>query len=152
MNLRCSGRSPLYPNTSARVRSPPRVIKLSFFYLALAMCAVALTGCADCYDNDIPELPRAHFTAPQNTTSRVALLSSDLLSPTQEPNCEGEETTRRDTSMPDQNSDLALRIKLEYDKACYQQAEERTRERLNRLQSALAAKFKILQKEQKPPR
>lgn len=147
MNSKCFKLSPLHTNISDDIGNPPRITNLSYCHLALAVCAAALSGCADCYDNDLPVHPRTHFATPQKTIVRVPVLSPDLLSPQPEPNCEEKETASQESSRSGPNSDLALRIKLEYDKICYQQAEERTRERLSQLQSTLTAKLKELQKE-----
>jgi len=43
---------------------------------------------------------------------------------------------------PDANVDMALRIKLEYERECYKQAESRVRERLQRLQAWTAEAIK----------
>jgi hypothetical protein len=59
-----------------------------------------------------------------------------LLRAQPKPDCEGKPPTKAaGTSDPD--VDLALRIKLEYEKECYRQAEMRVREQLTRLQAAV---------------
>jgi hypothetical protein len=42
----------------------------------------------------------------------------------------------------DRNAEMALRIKLEYERECYRQAEARVRERLHQLQSSISETVK----------
>ena len=52
----------------------------------------------------------------------------------------------------DRNAELALRIKLEYERECYRQAEMRVRERLHQLQSSIGETVKSVNRTEQPSR
>jgi hypothetical protein len=49
-----------------------------------------------------------------------------------------------DTEPPDRNAELALRVKLEYERECYRQAEARVRDRLRQLQGSVGETIKAI--------
>jgi hypothetical protein len=52
----------------------------------------------------------------------------------------------------ERNAELALRIKLEYERECYRQAEMRVRERLHQLQSSIGETVKSVNRTEQPAR
>jgi hypothetical protein len=52
----------------------------------------------------------------------------------------------------ERNAELALRIKLEYERECYRQAEMRVRERLHQLQSSVGETVKSVNRTEQPTR
>ncbi|KAB2920335.1 MAG: hypothetical protein F9K29_02320 [Hyphomicrobiaceae bacterium] len=56
------------------------------------------------------------------------------------------------TTQADPNADLALRIKLGYERECYRQAEKRVRERLQLLQASANATIKAVNRAQRDVR
>jgi hypothetical protein len=52
----------------------------------------------------------------------------------------------------DRNADLALRIKLQYERECYRQAEMRVRDRLRQLQSSVSETIKSVNRTEQPSR
>jgi hypothetical protein len=50
------------------------------------------------------------------------------------------------------NADLALRIKLEYERECYRQAEARVREQLRKLQASTSETIKAVKQLEQDPR
>ncbi len=56
------------------------------------------------------------------------------------------------TTQPDPNADLALRIKLDYERECYRQAEKRVRERLQLLQASANTTIKAINRAERDVR
>jgi hypothetical protein len=52
----------------------------------------------------------------------------------------------------ERNAELALRIKLEYERECYRQAEMRVRQRLHQLQSSVGETVKSVNRTEQPSR
>jgi hypothetical protein len=52
----------------------------------------------------------------------------------------------------ERNAELALRIKLEYERECYRQAEMRVRQRLHLLQSSVGETVKSVNRTEQPSR
>jgi len=52
----------------------------------------------------------------------------------------------------DREAEMALRVKLEYERACYRQAEIRVRERLRQLQGSVADTIKSIDRAERPSR
>jgi hypothetical protein len=61
-----------------------------------------------------------------------------LLAPPGKPECDAEAAGKPPAAAGDGNAELALRIRLEYERECYRQAELRVRRQLKRLQAAIA--------------
>jgi hypothetical protein len=102
----------------------------------LVISAAALAGCAELpCDDDISS------TAPINSRSRAQIPLPDhaLLTAQPEPDCEGKPVpadATKNGEPTNANADLALRIKLEYERECYRKAEMRVRDRFKRLRAA----------------
>jgi hypothetical protein len=122
--------------TMARRSCAPRRLELSVAGLPVgargwslgALCGLALAGCA-C--EELAEM-----------RARQAFDQALLVAP-QKPEC-GEATARLRPTTPatDQDANLALRIRLEYERECYRHAELAVRKRLKKLQSAARAATK----------
>jgi hypothetical protein len=50
----------------------------------------------------------------------------------------------------DRNAELAVRIKLEYERECYRQAEIRVRDRLRQLQGSVSETIKSINRVEQP--
>ena len=141
--------------------------RLPSLALAIACFAAPLAGCAPPYYDDDFSRPRARSEA------RVPLPRAALLSPQSPPDCGerngGDQPTARsapkrvtDAVVPeaasaamvppgpaaDRDVELAARIKLEYERECYRQAELRVRERLRQLQSSVGETIKPVDRAQ----
>ena len=99
---------------------------------AVLLCALALTGCAPAY-SDYHDLSDGSISRPRRQAAKktVPLPSQALLASPGKPNCKGagQQLASADPSAavvppkPESNPELALRIKLEYERECYRQAE-----------------------------
>jgi hypothetical protein len=148
---------------------------------AVVICALALTGCAPAYSNYTDALSDAPVAGSKRQASKkaVPLPSQALLAPQGTPDCEGkgavaekpeggaarvakregaEQSASSDVSAaavvprPESNADLALRIKLEYERECYRQAEARVREQLRKLQASASETIKAVKQLEQDPR
>ena len=143
---------------SNKPRRPPPV-------LAAIVCALVLGGCAtqelkvdDVYGGYYPA-NSADSVAPKRVAKAKPKAAAGLIAPCWRrrlsPDCGVQNSPGRPQtasaarelttqSIPDSagdpNADLAMRIKLEYERECYRQAEARTRDRLKQLQTSKAAK------------
>ena len=139
--------------------------------LTVTLFAPAVSGCAFPFHAEDLARPRSR------SASRPSLPRAALLSPQRPPDC-GEANTadpgpaalgpKRAAStvgveptsvamMPpkadeDRSADLALRIKLEYERECYRQAEIRVRDRLRQLQGAVSETIKSVNRTEQPSR
>lgn len=133
-------------------------------WLPLVAAALLIqAGCAsDHVDYGYAATPASVSVAKKPSTKRVPSPDQALLAPQRKPDCEsgaaviesaqapGTRVARRDgeqpasstsdaqstaATTPDTGVDMALRIKLEYERECYKQAEIRVRENLRRLQA-----------------
>jgi hypothetical protein len=116
-------------------------------------------GCASDFDDYVYDAPRKASTTSQRSAAarlKVPLPDRALLEPQAAPDCEeqsiqqradkerqrvarrsdSEQVNRSDEATADPNAELTLRIKLEYERECYRQAEARVRDRLKQLQSS----------------
>jgi hypothetical protein len=127
---------------------------------AVIVCALLLAGCAQAYSDytesisdDRPASSRRH--AAKKT---IPLPNQALLTPPSKPDCEaaGQQlaSTGAPTAIapPQANTDLALRIKLEYERECYRQAEARVREQLRKLQVSASETAKAVKHLEHDPR
>jgi hypothetical protein len=143
------------PKSNKPRRPPPA--------FAAIVCAVVLGGCAtqelkvdEVYGGYYPA-DSADSVAPKRVAkakSKAKAADRALLETPSEPDCgvqnsparpqtasaARELTTQSIPDNADPNADLAMRIKLEYERECYRQAEARTRDRLKQLQASKAAK------------
>ena len=109
--------------------------------LALALCALALNGCALlCEEADEAFYGRE----PRARGAPAGKLAAAREPPPSPPRCEwdggeGKRLASRAPAETDANAALALRIKLEYERECYRQAEQRVRARLKKLLAQRAA-------------
>jgi hypothetical protein len=97
-------------------------------------CAIALAGCAQRSAQREPEPvpPHAPAPAPAATSEpRIQRPSRALLAPQPAPDCEFKRSDLK-TVDPEQWA----RLKLDYERQCYQHAEKRVRDRLKRLQAS----------------
>ena len=146
-------------HNSNKPRRPPPV-------LAAIVCAVMLGGCAQDleFDKDYGGYypPNSANSVTSGSPKRVAKAKPKATKPDRalleappEPDCGGGKTPGRSQtasaadlttqSIPegaggDPNAELAARIKVEYERECYRQAEERMRDRVKQLQASKAAK------------
>jgi hypothetical protein len=100
--------------------------------LALLPCALALSGCSTALVR--PEIYAVSAAAPVHHHAEAnARRRHALLAPQAPPNCEfkGPDT---DTDAVDK--DLLIRLKLDYERHCYQDAEALVRNRLRELQAS----------------
>jgi hypothetical protein len=142
----------------------PRLPGLTF---ALIICA-ALAGCAQDFDfdEDYGAQPASKSSTPKRTARakpKVPLPDNALLETPAAPDCGVSQTAKRPTqaetasasaelttqSLPDSatqdaNAELATRIKLEYERECYRQAEARVRDRLKQLQASTSQSLKAV--------
>lgn len=129
--------------------------KVSIRFLVPTVVVSALGGCApelsDYYETSYTSSSSAQRSA--SAKPKIPLPDTALLKAQPVPDCDSPRTERAnkdrrvDTASlakptipedtgADPNADLALRIKLEYERECYRQAETRVRERLNALQTS----------------
>jgi hypothetical protein len=109
------------PNRSGEIR--PRWTQGVPIVLALA-----LAGCAQASPSD----PTAAAPTPQaHAEARICRPEATLLSPQSPPDC-----VFRRGDLKTADPDLWAKMKIEYERQCYQVAERRVRERLGRLQAA----------------
>ena len=90
--------------------------------------AFALTGCAQ---GSAPETTSAANTPQAHAEAQICRPESALLSPQSPPDC-----VFRRGDLKTADPDLWAKMKIEYERQCYQAAEKRVRERLDRLQAA----------------
>ena len=129
---------------------------------AVVICALALTGCVPAYSHHTETLSdsQAAGSKRQAANKAVPLPSKALLAPLRTPDCEGDgqqlassqATASVEPAQPKSNADLALRIKLEYERECYRQAEARAREQLRKLQASAAETIKAVKQLEQDPR
>jgi hypothetical protein len=90
--------------------------------------AFVLTGCAQAS----PEAPAPAATTPQaHAEARICRPEAALLSPQSPPDC-----VFRRGDLKTADPDLWAKLKIEYERQCYESAERQVRERLARLQAA----------------
>ena len=140
--------------------------------LAMAVLGAAVSGCAPSFYDDDVEMARPRV----RSESRRPLPRAALLAPQNAPDCGeakadnppvardskrmasslGSEASSADVVPPnadtDRNAELALRIKLEYERECYRQAEIRVRNRLRQLQGAVGETIKAVDRAEQPTR
>lgn len=125
----------------------------------------ALGGCAPDYVDVYG--PYSYYTPASTTrTSSVTITKVPrpdraLMEAPKEPDCGGASEKKpvaaagkgaQEASGEDANADLALRIKLEYERECYRQAEARMRERLKQLQASTTQTIKAVDKSEQAAR
>ncbi len=130
---------------------------------AVVVCALALTGCVPAYSHHTERLSDGPVAASKRQVAKkaVPLPSQALLAPQATPDCEGkgqgQQLASTDASAAvaprsETNADLALRIKLEYERECYRQAEARVREQLRKLQASASETIKAVKQLEQDPR
>jgi len=130
---------------------------------AVVVCALALTGCVPAYSHHTERLSDGPAAASKRQVAKkaVPLPSQALLAPQATPDCEGkgqgQQLASTDASAavalrPETNADLALRIKLEYERECYRHAEARVREQLRKLQASASETIKAVKQLEQDPR
>jgi hypothetical protein len=106
------------------------------------MLAGCLAGCAALYDDFLESSDAWHAHRGQARADTFLPASHQaLLVPPRKPECEAAAGGRRLAPEGDVNSELAERIKLEYERECYRQAELRVRRQLRALQAAVREDF-----------
>ena len=160
---------PWRAETSTRRGSPASPCAASWaLVLAITLVMAALSGCAPMYhDAGYAEAADAGVRSRTRSKPRMPLPKAALLAPQAPPDC-GEAMTADPTAAAadprrmasttvaepasaavvppsprvDPNATLALRIKLEYERECYRQAEARVRARLQELQGSVKETIK----------
>jgi hypothetical protein len=94
-----------------------------------------------------PSRARAHAETLQRPAFHVRPLDAALLAPQPAPNCE---LGKADLKAVD--PDEWARLKTEYERQCYQDAEKAARERLSQLQASSTCKIERLPQQQRPVR
>jgi hypothetical protein len=94
--------------------------------LAAALGVLAVSGCAQ---NSAPDLAQA--SSPMQTEARICRPDPALLVPQSAPDC-----VFRRQQLKTLDPDQWARLKIEYERQCYQDAEKSVRNRLRRLQAA----------------
>ena len=97
------------------------------FPLLLAAVLGALSGCAQ---NSAPDPLKAQANSQMQTETRICQPNRALLVPRSAPDCEF-----RRPELKTLDSDQWERLKIEYERQCYQDAEKLVRDRLRRLQA-----------------
>ena len=100
-------------------------------------CAIAVSGCAP--GSALPE-PGSGPASPTISGAQICRPDPALLAPQPAPDC-GFERSNLKTLDPDGWA----RLKLEYERKCYQNAEKTVRERLRRLQAAMRCEAEAAQ-------
>jgi hypothetical protein len=146
------------PSLEIRVHKDNKVSRTPRI-LAAVVCAAMLGGCAQDFDLDQEFKPyyppnSADSVAPKRVAKakpKAQPADRALLEAPSEPDCGASKRPTRpgtaaataelatqslnDSAEP--NADLAMRIKLEYERECYRQAEQRMRDRVKRLQASV---------------
>ena len=115
------------PGASGSVRRPGLAARLST--VCALGCAIAVSGCAP--GSALPE-PGSGPASPTSSEAQICRPDPALLAPQPAPDC-GFERSNLKTLDPDGWA----RLKLEYERKCYQNAEKTVRERLRRLQASM---------------
>jgi hypothetical protein len=104
-------------------------------------CAMGLAGCAS--KSTAPELEANHIeaAADRQPEPRIRRPNRSLLTQQRAPDCEFREMSDLEPVDPDQ----WLRLKLAYERQCYQHAEQMVRKRLRRLQTASTCEIEPVQ-------
>jgi hypothetical protein len=114
--------------------------------LASMGCGLMLGGCAAlCDEYTDGSVGRAARRAQTAESATFAGRKAALLRAPTKPECETQTADVHSAAVAapsTSNADLALRIKLEYERECYRQAEARVREQLLSLQAAVAEAMK----------
>jgi hypothetical protein len=127
---------------------------------AVIVCALLLAGCAQAYSDYTESVSDSPAASPRRHVAKKAipLPNQALLAVPGRPDCEasGQQLASAavvPSSPPsEKNADLALRIKLEYERECYRQAESRVREQLRRLQASASETIKAVKQLEHDPR
>ena len=115
--------------------------------VVIAVCGATLVGCAEYPYDDYDMSPTASINTARRSRTRIPLPDRALLTAQPEPDCEVKPTApdaAKSAEPSDPNADLALRIKLDYERECYRKAEMRVRDRLKRLQASTAETIKAV--------
>jgi hypothetical protein len=127
---------------------------------ALVACALSLAGCAQAYSDYTESVPDRPAVGPRRLVAKKAIPvpNQALLAAPGKPDCEagGQQLASAAVVPPsppsEKNADLALRIKLEYERECYRQAESRVREQLRKLQASASETVKAVKQLEHDPR
>lgn len=127
---------------------------------AMVACALSLAGCAQAYSDYTETVSDRPAIGPRRQVAKKAipLPNQALLTVPGKPDCEasGQQLASAAgvlSSPPsEKNADLALRIKLEYERECYRQAESRVREQLRKLQASASETVKAVKQLEHDPR
>jgi len=106
-------------------------------------CGLVLGGCAAVCDEYTEGLAR-HRPIAEGAT--LTARQQALLRPPRRPACEAEPPAKQEAGAAPNSAEanLALRIKLEYERECYRQAEMRVRRQLKALQAAVSEEVAAL--------
>jgi hypothetical protein len=101
--------------------------------LSVMSCAMALAGCANKSATPGYEANSIHATEPADRQPQLRIRRPDraLLKPQPAPDCEF-----RESGIKPVDPDQWARLKLDYERQCYQRAEQATRKRLRLLQAS----------------
>ena len=127
---------------------------------AIVACALSLAGCAQAYSDYTESVSDRPAASPRRHAAKnaIPLPNQALLAAPGRPDCEasGQQLASAaivpSSSPSEKNADLALRIKLEYERECYRQAESRVREQLRKLQASASETVKAVKQLEHDPR
>lgn len=126
---------------------------------AMVACALSLAGCAQAYSDYTETVSDRPAIGPRRQVAKKAipLPNQALLTVPGKPDCEASGQQLASAagvpSLPsEKNADLALRIKLEYERECYRQAESRVREQLRKLQASASETVRAVKQLEHDPR
>jgi hypothetical protein len=127
---------------------------------ALVACALSLAGCAQAYSDYTESVSDRPAIGPRRQVAKKAipLPNQALLAAPGKPDCDASGQQLASAAVlpssptSERNADLALRIKLEYERECYRQAESRVREQLRKLQASASETVKAVKQLEHDPR
>src|SRR5262245_59273446 len=130
----------------------------------IVLCALFFAGCAPVYSDYTEGVSEGPVTRPRRDAAKksartsIPVPSEALLAIPAKPDCEAAGQQLASTagvpspSPTEKNADLALRIKLEYERECYRQAEVRVREQLRKLQASASETVRAVKQLEHNPR
>jgi hypothetical protein len=150
----------LLTTVAAPRKNPFREMVRACARCAIVACALSLAGCAQAYSDYTESVSDRPAIGPRRHVAKKAipLPNQALLAAPGKPDCEasGQQLASAaavpSSSLSEKTADLALRIKLEYERECYRQAESRVREQLRKLQASASETIMAVKQLEHDPR